>query len=108
MPTGSIYFPSTWTQDDVNNFMAELAAIAERHGYTTTRGRGAGRGNVRELLGAINGGEMALVLLSDEERGAAITALRELQGTYPDWIARSAFGVIADALAEAREREEED
>jgi hypothetical protein len=50
---------------------------------------------------------IALVLLADEERIAAIDALRQQAARLDDYIASRAFTIIAAALTEARNREEE-
>lgn len=103
MPNLTVYYP---TEEERDGAKDELAAIAARHGYYTVH-ESQERGNVRELLGAIVGGEMALVLLGDEERIAAINELRRLADSEDvDWIAREAFRNIASALTEARDREE--
>lgn len=100
----TVYYPDTEERDAVKD---ELAAMAARHGYYTVH-ESQERGNIRELFGAIVGGEMALILLADEERIAAINELRRLADDESvDWIACAAFRNIASALAEARNREEE-
>lgn len=56
-----------------------LRAIALHHGYTVTRGptakNGAEAGNPIELLLAVISGEVATILLGDEERAYAIDKL---------------------------------
>lgn len=107
MPLASIYFPSaTYTQDDANALMADLAEVAAGFGYTTVH-KSAERGNIRELLESIVGGEMALVLLADEERDAAIKWLQRYAETCEDYIAAQAFRHIAAVLTKARDREDE-
>jgi len=79
-----------------------LAAIALRYGYTVTRGPtakdGAEAGNPIELLLAIISGEVATVLLGDEERNYAIEKLI----TSGDDV----FKDIAQQLARASARED--
>jgi hypothetical protein len=100
----TIYYPDTEERDAAKN---GLATIAAKHGYYTIH-ESQERGNIRELIGAIIGGEMALVLLSDEGRIAAINELRRLADSEGvDWIARDAFRDIASALTEARLRNED-
>lgn len=108
MPIYPMYFP---TKEAMDATVAVFAEVAARHGYTNARGTNAGKGNVAELVYRIASGEVATVLLSDEERDGAIEALRhfaalpaeEWPGTWP---AREALGIIAGALEAAREREE--
>lgn len=103
MPNLTVHYPDAEERDAVKG---ELAVIAAQHGYYTVH-ESQHRGSLRQLFGAIVGGEMALVLLADEERIAAINELRRLADSGEvDWIAREAFRNIASALAEARLREE--
>jgi hypothetical protein len=105
MPNLTVYYPD---EEERNGAKDELAGIAASFGYYTIH-ESAERGNIRALLGAIIGGEMALVLLPDEGRIAAINELRRLADSSDvDWIARDAFRDIASALVEARNREERD
>lgn len=100
----TVHYP---TADERNAVKDALAAIAAQHGYYTVH-ESQHRGNIRELFGAIVGGEMALVLLADEERLAAINELLRLADSDGvNWIAREAFRNIASALKEAHNREEE-
>lgn len=73
MTTIGFYFPLN--PEETNSLRARLNLVAKRHGYTTSRGRGTGQGNLVGLLIAIDTGEVATVLLSDEQRK---TAIREL------------------------------
>ena len=103
-----IYFPAKSLRDAT---LAAVADIAAGYGYTTTRGFRTGAGHVGELLFRIASGEVATVLLSDEERDGAIEALRHFAALPDDewpgtWPAREAFARLADALEAAREREE--
>ena len=90
---------------------AELAEIAAEHGYYAERGPTAGQGNPAELLVAIAGGEVATLLLADDERRRAIRQLRRLA---EEWAASDnldqaetaeVFAIIADCLSAAAERE---
>jgi hypothetical protein len=96
--------PQTFTTKQLAAFKRELSSIALAHGYQAYRGKA--RGSIFELLASIVSGEIVLVLLADEERDAAIRFLRraELQSLAE----RDALQVIADALDEARQREEEE
>lgn len=79
-----------------------LRGIAIQHGYTATRGPlvkdGQESGNAIELLLAIISGEVATVLLADEERWRAIRLLE----AHEDESLRS----IGEQLRWAAEREE--
>lgn len=108
MPQAWLWFPDAPTRDAT---MTALAHIAAQYGYTTERGTNAGQGNAAELVYRIASGEVATVLLSDEELGGAIEALRHFAALPADewpgsWPAREAFGILAAALEAAREREE--
>lgn len=108
MPQGWLWFPDEPSRDAA---MATFANIAVSHGYLTERGTNAGRGNAGELVYRIASGEVATVLLSDEERDGAIEALRHFAALPDDewpgtWPAREAFARLAAALEAAREREE--
>lgn len=108
MPQAWLWFPDASTRDAT---MTALAHIAAQYGYTTERGTNAGQGNAAELVYRIASGEVTTVLLSDEERGGAIDALRYFAALPADewpgsWPAREAFGILAAALEAAREREE--
>jgi hypothetical protein len=96
--------PSGFTSKDLAAFKRELSKLALERGYAAYRGK---RGSVFEFLSAIVSGEIAVVLLADEERRAAIRRLRELTKTEADYIAADAFQDIADALERAAEREED-
>lgn len=74
--------------------MAALEPVAEHHGYS----------GIEQLMYAIASGEIALVLLADGPRNAAIRRLRELAlGEHPT--VREAFEDIASALEHSIERE---
>lgn len=62
---------------------AALRRAAEKHGYLATRGPHPGRGNAIEFILAIDSGEVATVLISDEQRQAFVNSadrLAELAG----------------------------
>lgn len=103
MPNLTVYYPDAEQRDATKDM---LAALAVDHGLHTIH-KSVERGSVRALLGSIVSGEIALVLLGDEQRMAAINELRRLaDDETTDWIARDAFRDIADALSEARARNE--
>jgi hypothetical protein len=56
---------------------AMLRRVAARHGYTASRGSHAGQGDPVALALALGNGELATVLLADEERSQAIRWLDE-------------------------------
>ena len=82
-----------------NAFRARLNEIAASHGYIAHSGPTKGQGNLVELLHAIDGGEMALVLLPDEQRARAIEYLETLDA---EWATS-----IANGLRNAIQREAE-
>lgn len=95
----------SWTTGDIRDFKAAVADIAASHGYSTKRGPDAGkRGNVVEMLTAIVGGELATILLADEQRDYAIRRLREL-APGQDAITADAFLSLADQLEAAWQRD---
>lgn len=89
--------------------MVTLAEIAAAFGYINHAGPRPGAGNVAELLAAIATGELALVLLPDEQRDYAIADLSDdaaqalATGDY--WRAET-YPALARALAAARQREQ--
>ena len=89
---------------DENAVMATLAEIAASHGYINHAGPNPGAGNVAELLAAIAGGEVAIILLADTPRDLAIDFLRQQDRSHPSLA--EALDAIAAALEEARQREE--
>ena len=72
-----IYFKSR-DQDEVNALRARLNAHAASHGYVATRGPTVGQGNLAEMLVAIDSGELATVLLADEQYAPAIAHLEQI------------------------------
>ncbi len=85
-----------------------LRRVAEYHGYTAQRGPRAGQGNVVELALAIGSGELATVLLPDEQRSMAIRWLNEQAQQVSDLSLAEALKSIADQLYTAVLRESED
>lgn len=92
------------TDEEARQLRADLASIAAHHGYTSERGPTAGEGNPAALLVAIASGEIALLLLADGPRNAAIRRLRELAPSEHPTI-REAFHGLANALETAIARE---
>lgn len=94
---------------DAKAILARAARIALAFGYVNHAGPNHGAGNVAELLTAIAAGELALVLLPDEQRDYAIDDLSadaqaaESSGDY--WRAQT-YPAIARALDAARQREQ--
>jgi len=107
MPHISLWLPKTWTREETRAFADSLAQVAASHGYRNHFGPLAGRGNIAELLRAIEAGELATVLLADEQRDFAIRRLREL-APEQDGITAEAFLSLADQLDYARQREQRD
>lgn len=79
-----------------------LRELAKAHGYIIHRGVGSseGLGSVSQMLVAVECGEVALVLLADEQRDMAIEALGAMREEWAQDIAR--------ALSSARAREAEE
>lgn len=101
-------------QEGANALRARLNQIAAEFGYTSERGATAGEGNLAEMLMAIDRGELALVLLPDEQRAWAINwldqqaaALREDADSWREYSLGEALTTIADALVTAQEREDQ-
>jgi len=105
----ALYFKNM-TAAQSRQLRARLAEIAASHGYIAQRGPTAGQGNPAELLVAIANGEIATLLLADDERRQAIRQLRRLA---EEWTTSAnldkaetaeVFGIIADALVGAGAR----
>lgn len=107
MTSHLLYFRNT---HDAKAILAALAQIALAFGYVNHAGPKPGAGNVAELLAAIAVGELALVLLPDEQRDYAIddlaadAAKAAASGDY--WRAET-YPILSAALAAARQREQE-
>lgn len=82
-----------------------LRRIAERHGYTATRGPHPGAGSPSALIQALDAGELATVLLDSDERWRLILWL-EKQATQHDGL-EDAIKSLAMQLRMAAEREVE-
>lgn len=100
-------------QEGANALRARLNQIAAEFGYTAERGATAGEGNLAEMLTAIDSGELALVLLPDEQRAWTIdwldeqaASLRENADSWRQYSLSDAIATIADALLKAQQREE--
>jgi hypothetical protein len=107
MPTIGLYFPSCMTNEDVNALRERLNETAAAFGYTASRGPTAGRGNLAEMLIAIDSGELALVLLPDEQIHNALQMLDRLYQEdefYNAW-ARDITTALRDALQRGVEAE---
>lgn len=65
MPHASIWFSEEWTNQDIKDFMDQVADIAEKLGYITHGGPKAGRGNIRSLMEGLVAGD--LVILTRQE-----------------------------------------
>jgi len=99
------------TQPAANALRARLNDQAAAHGYTAVRGPTAGQGNLAELLRAIDAGEVALVLLPEQNRASAIRWLREqaqqLEAEANDFSTlglAEALETFAEALSDAADR----
>ncbi len=80
-----------------------LRGLARSHGYTQSRGAGAGElGSISQLMDAIACGEVATVLLPDEHFAPAIAALEVLDDSGFGWATS-----IADSLRTALDRQAE-
>lgn len=101
--------PRDQYQDLDKEDMAAIQDIAARHGYTIGRGLHSDKGSRRQLERAIIKGEVALVLLPDEQRGAAMRWLFDNIDliAQQDWIAAEGLKSIAESLEEAIKREME-
>lgn len=94
---------------DVKAILAALAEIALAFGYINHAGPNPGAGNVAELLAAIANGELALILLPDEQRDYAIDDLNtdaQVAATAGDYWRAQTYPALARALAAARQREQ--
>lgn len=82
---------------------AMLRRVAARHGYLASRGPHAGQGDPVELALALGNGELATVLLADEERSQAIRWLDEQAKviTQSDPLLAETIKSIANQLYEA-------
>lgn len=72
------------------------------------RGPHAGKGNPSALIQALDSGELATVLMADEERRAAINELRRHATTLDDVALADALRDLASQLADAAAAEDDD
>ena len=110
MSTLGLYFPMP--RPEANELRAELNAIARQHGYLATRGPTAGQGNAAAMLVAIATGELAVLLLPDEQRAwfaewlrAQAAQLRQ-QPDLRSWSLAEACETTAEALEQLTGRRE--
>jgi hypothetical protein len=104
MTTIGFYFRGMERQA-VNALRARLNDLAAGFGYIAHGGPTTGRGNAAELFVAIDGGEVALVLLSDEQRAMVTLFLEQQVDAQPGTALAEALQVIADALVAAAQRQ---
>ncbi len=106
MPTIGLYYSTEFTQAEANALRSRLNDLAGTFGYIAHRGSTAGQGNLAELLIAIDSGEVALVLLPDEQRSAMVDFLRQVAGDgQQSALVMGAAESITRALERAIERE---
>ena len=105
MGTAGLYFRSL-EKHQVNALRSRLNELAGSMGYLAVSGRTVGQGNLAALLVAIDAGEVAVVLLPDEQRAMAARWLREqavaMAANAP---LAEALGSIAASLEDAADRE---
>lgn len=102
MTTIGLYFRGL-DKDQTNALVHRLNTLAASHGYIAHAGPTAGQGNLAAMLQAIDGGEVAVVLLPDEQRGIAIRWLREQAGVAGGSLGEALL-TLAQSLDEAAER----
>ena len=110
MPAFLVHFPDDFTREEVRAVKDELAHLFLEHGYAEPQrfGPGAGeRGRLWEGLLAIISGEVALVLLPDEQRSAFIEFCRQTAAGHPDALVAEAAESVAEALEAAVRREQD-
>lgn len=105
MPTIGFYFPSYMSNDDVNALRERLNEVAASFGYTASRGPTAGQGNLAEMLIAIDAGELAMVLLPDEQIHNALVELDRLyqEDTFHNEWARDIASSLCASLRRSTE-----
>ena len=106
MGTAGLYFRSM-EKAEVNALRSRLNELAGSMGYKADpKSPTAGQGLLAALLVAIDAGEVAVVLLPDEQRGMAARWLRQqavaMTANAP---LAEALGSIAASLEDAAERE---
>lgn len=113
MTTFGLYFKDM-DQEAANAMRSRLNEIAKGYGYTAERGATAGQGNLADMLQAIDAGELALVLLPDEQRDSVVRWLLNQAETVQDATISEALESIARQLNAAQtmaaqtDRDEED
>ena len=104
MSTLGLYF-GQMEQPDANALRSRLNELAGSMGYKADpKSPTAGQGLLAALLVAIDAGEVALVMLPDEQRGMVARWLREQAEGQPGPLAE-ALGSIAASLEDAADRE---
>lgn len=104
--TFGLYFKGLG-QRDANAMRRRLNKIAASYGYRSERGPTNGEGNAAEMLVAIDGGELATVLLPDEQRSAVIAWIESNADSLSNLTAGDGLKSIARQLQAAIEREKE-
>jgi len=100
MTTIGLYFRGL-DREQTNALRTRLNQIAFDFGYYAERGPTAGRGNLAEMLIAIDAGELALVLFAD---GWFRPALEHLEAVGEEW----ADAIIASLHAALQRQAEAD
>jgi hypothetical protein len=106
MASFGLYFRGV-SQEEANAIRQRANKIAASYGYSAERGPTTGEGNAAEMLVAIVSGELATVLLPDEQRSMAIRWLDEQSRTVNDFSLAEALQSIAKQLDAAVQREYE-
>lgn len=104
MTNATIYFPAGV---DAEAKMAAFGEVAAELGMTTERGSNAGKGNRRELIQSIIGGEIALILLSEDYRldGDELSDLHRMRDEAHPYTAELLDAVILAIKAAIRRRD---
>jgi hypothetical protein len=106
MASFGLYFRGV-SQEEANAIRLQANKVAAYHGYSAERGPTAGAGNAAEMLVAIASGELATVLLPDEQRSMAIRWLDEQSNKVDNFSLAEALQSIAKQLDAAVQREYE-
>ena len=85
-------------QAQINALRGRLNDLAADLGYIAHRGPTAGQGLIAQALVALDAGELALVLLPDEQYGPAIAHLESLGEEWADTIAASLRAALERAV----------
>lgn len=86
---------------------AMLRKVAEYHGYLAHRGPRTGQGDVVELAVAIGSGELATVLLADEQRDMVMQFLNAQAKIVEDYSLAEALESVARQIDASVQRERE-